>query len=48
VGRRGISVRAPISGRVYRFDAAGTVLAVEARDRRALAGVPDLIQVAGP
>ncbi len=46
VGTRGIRVRAPASGITYRFDTPGKVLLVDPRDRRALAGVPDLRQVA--
>ncbi len=47
LGSTGITVHAPASGAVYRFDAPGVVLAVDPRDRRALAGVPNLRQVAG-
>ena len=48
VGPTGIQVRAPISGNLYRFAQPGAVVAVDPRDRRALAGVPHLIQVAAP
>ncbi|MCP5116738.1 MAG: hypothetical protein GY953_38415 [bacterium] len=47
LGTTGMTVRAPITGTAYRFDGPGAILAVDPRDRRALAAVPNLRQVAG-
>jgi len=47
-GRTGLSVRAPNSGSRYRFEGAGAVVAVDPRDRRALATVSKLRQVRRP
>lgn len=48
LGRRGIIVQGPVSGRRYRFDGHGIVTAVDPRDQRALATVRLLRQVRGP
>jgi hypothetical protein len=45
VGRTAITVIGPVSGIRYRFAAPGSRLAVDLRDRRALAGVPHLRQI---
>lgn len=48
VGRTGMTVRGPVTGQPYRFVGHGSILAVDPRDRRGLASVPNLRQVAGP
>lgn len=47
-GPTGLSVRAPNSGSRYRFEGSGAVVAVDPRDRRALAALPQLRQVRAP
>jgi hypothetical protein len=47
-GPTGLSVRAPNSGSRYRFNGAGAIVAVDPKDRRALAAVRQLRQVRGP
>lgn len=47
-GGTGLSVRAPNSGSRYRFEGSGAVVAVDPRDRRALATVAKLRQVRRP
>lgn len=47
-GRTALTVVGPVSGRRYRFSGPGQVVAVDPADRRALASVPHLRQVAGP
>ena len=47
-GSTGLSVRAPNSGSRYRFNGAGAIVAVDPKDRRALASVRNLRQVRGP
>ena len=47
-GSTGMSVRAPNSGSRYRFNGAGAIVAVDPKDRRALAAVRNLRQVRGP
>jgi len=47
-GPTGLSVRAPSSGSRYRFEGSGAVVAVDPRDRRALAALPQLRQVRAP
>ncbi len=42
LGRTGLTVVGPVTGIRYRFDRPGARLAVDARDRDALAGVPVL------
>ena len=41
-GATGLTVRAPNSGSRYRFNGAGAILAVDPKDRRALAAVRHL------
>jgi hypothetical protein len=48
LGRTGLSAIGPISGKRYRFDCPGAIVAVDPRDRRSLAGVPNLRQVGQP
>ncbi len=43
-----LGVYGPVSGRSYRFNNPGAVLAVDPRDRRSLEAVPKLRRVAGP
>ena len=45
VGRSGLTVIGPASGRRYRFEKPGARLEVDLKDRRSLAGVPYLRQV---
>jgi hypothetical protein len=45
VGRSGLMVVGPATGRRYRFDRPGARLEVDLKDRRSLAGVPHLRQV---
>ncbi len=47
-GATGLTVHGPVTGRRYRFDGHGARLAVDLRDRRPLAAVPDLRPVRGP
>ena len=47
-GPTGLMVRGPVTGRVYRFAIRGAALAVDPRDRRGLANVPNLREVTGP
>jgi hypothetical protein len=44
VGRTGLTVRGPISGRVYRFGHRGAIVSVDVRDRLSLVRVPNLRQ----
>lgn len=48
LGKTALTAVGPISGRIYRFDRPGAVVAVDPRDRRSLAAVPSLAQVAAP
>ena len=48
VGRTGLTVVGPRTGRTYRFAGPGQVVAVDPADRRGLATVPQLRQVARP
>lgn len=48
VGQTGLTVAGPISGSRYRFDSRGAIVAVDLRDRPALAAIRQLRQVAGP
>jgi len=43
-----LTVYGPVSGRSYRFNAPGAVLAVDPRDQRSLEAVPKLLRVVGP
>lgn len=47
-GKTALTAYGPISGRSYRFERTGAVVAVDPRDRRSLAAVPSLIQVPAP
>ena len=42
VGKTGLTVQGPITGRRYRFDGPGAVIAVDRRDGPSLAAVPNL------
>jgi hypothetical protein len=42
VGKSGLTVRGPVSRRIYRFDRPGAVVTVDARDGASLARVPNL------
>jgi hypothetical protein len=46
-GSSALTVLGPISGTRYRFSAPGATLAVDLRDRAALAQIPQLRQVLG-
>lgn len=48
VGRTGVTVVGPVSGRRYRFDAPGSRQPVDPADKPSLAAVPALRQVSGP
>jgi hypothetical protein len=48
VGRTGLTVVGPVSGRRYRFDAPGSRVPVDPADKPSLAAVPALRQVSGP
>jgi hypothetical protein len=48
VGRTGLTIVGPISGRRYRFDAPGSRQPVDPADKPLLAGVNVLRQVSGP
>jgi hypothetical protein len=47
-GATGLTVGGPVSGKRYRFERPGAIVAVDPRDRRALATVPILRQVRNP
>jgi len=42
VGRTGLTVRGPVTGRQYRFDRPGSRVEVDPRDRPSIAAVPML------
>jgi hypothetical protein len=48
LGHQGLTVQAPRTGRRYRFDRAGAIVAVDPRDMQSLALVPSLRQVRSP
>ena len=48
VGRTGLSVIGPMSGKRYRFDRHGATIPADPRDRRSLAAVPGLRQARNP
>ncbi|MDX1546155.1 MAG: hypothetical protein R3247_04170, partial [Rhodothermales bacterium] len=48
LGHTGLTVRGPRSGWTYRFDGPGAIVAVDPRDRRALAAIARLRQVPRP
>jgi hypothetical protein len=45
VGRTGLTVRGPFSGKRYRFDFHGARVAIDARDAASMAAVPNLEKV---
>jgi hypothetical protein len=45
VGRTGLTVVGPVTGRRYRFDRPGARLEVDLKDRSSLAAVPHLRQI---
>jgi len=45
VGRSGLTVRGPFSGKRYRFDSHGARVAIDARDAASMAAVPNLEKV---
>lgn len=47
VGNTGVTVRGPNTGKSYRFDGPGATVAVDIRDKAAVAGVPRLRQISG-
>ena len=48
VGRTALTVVGPATGKRYRFDTPGAIMAVELPDRASLAALRQLRQVAGP
>ena len=44
-GRTAMTVIGPVSGIRYRFDAPGRRIAVDLRDRKSVAAIPQLVQV---
>lgn len=48
LGGKGLTVHGPVSGQRYRFDRPGAIIAVDPRDRRSVAAVPNLRQVSSP
>jgi hypothetical protein len=44
-GRTAMTVIGPVSGVRYRFDAPGSRIAVDLRDRKTVAAIPQLVQV---
>jgi hypothetical protein len=48
VGRTGLTIVGPVSGRRYRFDTPGSPQPVDPADKPSLAAVPVLRQVSGP
>lgn len=48
LGKTGLTVIGPVSGKRYRFDGHGATVAVDLGDRRSLAAVPNLRQVQNP
>jgi len=47
-GKTTLTVMGPVTGRRYRFDAPGTIIAVDQMDRVAVAAIPNLKQVRNP
>jgi hypothetical protein len=45
VGRTGLTVVGPVTGRRYRFERPGARLEVDLKDRRSIAAVPHLRQI---
>ena len=48
VGTSVLTAYGPVSGRSYRFNTPGAVVAVDPRDQRSLEAVPKLRRVVGP
>lgn len=48
VGKTGLTVVGPVTGRRYRFARPGAVLAVDKRDSSSMAGVPNLRRASVP
>lgn len=48
LGHTGLTVMGAITGKRYRFDQGGAVVSVDPRDRRSIAAVPKLRQIAHP
>jgi len=44
MGKTGMTVTGPVTGRRYRFEGSGARVEVDLRDRRSLAAVPQLRQ----
>lgn len=44
VGHTSLTVRGPLTGRIYHFVSSGTVLSVDPRDAPSLAAVPQLVR----
>lgn len=47
LGKTGLTVLGPVSGKRYRFDRPGAAVEIDLRDRAALAKIPTLRQVRG-
>jgi hypothetical protein len=47
-GATGLTVAGPVTGKRYRFDAPGAIVAVDLMDRASVAAVPGLKQVSNP
>lgn len=45
MGRTGMTVIGPVTGKRYRFEGPGSVAEVDLRDRRSVATLPNLEQV---
>lgn len=45
MGRTGMTVIGPVTGKRYRFEGPGSVAEVDLRDRRSVAALPNLQQV---
>lgn len=48
VGKTGLTVVGPVTGRRYRFERPGALLAVDERDSSSMAGVPNLRRASRP
>ncbi len=48
LGKTAMTVAGPVSGKRYRFNGYAAIVAVDLRDRRSLAAVPNLRQVRHP
>lgn len=47
LGKTGLTVLGPVSGKRYRFDRPGAAVEIDLRDRASLAAIPALRQVRG-